>query len=113
MKNILFIIFEMVFVVLIIYLGAVSFFPWTIYYETMDIFGKNINAGILGIIFISYIIGLLLGIIQTKSITNTKYKNRAEQKSLENEMTNEENEVLKRKIASLEIALKRALENKE
>ncbi len=70
------------------------------------------------VVIIGYFIGLFAGLLHSV-VSSARYKNllkqyekRTEKLSLQNEINTDDTEVLKRKIASLEIALENALKNK-
>lgn len=120
MKKNIFVIFDVIAFLFIIYLAIVNYLGKTtagFNFTTSEESYVVINSFLFIIIF--YLIGYISGTLRSFSI-GSKYKEqltffarRNEKLAQQNEIDSDDKEVLQRKIASLEIALNNALQNKD
>ncbi|MCD7879932.1 MAG: hypothetical protein LUG16_08375, partial [Candidatus Gastranaerophilales bacterium] len=102
----------------IMYVLIANYINQTSVQLAVSIDGKTVVLSTFFVVFFSYIIGIFSGVIYS-GIRNIKfakqidmYAKRTEKLSLQSEADSDDKEVLKRKIAALEIALDNALKNK-
>lgn len=118
MKNIILLSLETCLFVIMVYCAVVNYQSKTIANFAVSLNGEQVVISVFLVIVLFYIVGLLSGLVYSKVLTGTyknqlaQYAKRNEKLALKSETDSDDKEVLKRKIASLEIALDNALNNK-
>lgn len=118
-KFFLLILIEFVFFVAVMYCLIVNYKTDTACQFTATMNGMYVSVKTSTIIFIMWLAGVFSGFVYAISLSNRYrdqiefYARKTEKLSQQNEIDSDDKEALQRKIASLEIALDKALKNKE
>lgn len=118
-KFILLMIIESIFFVVVMYLLIANYKADTYCQFTATFNGVYVSVKTSTIIFLIWLLGVFSGFVYAISLSNRYrdqiefYARKTEKLSQQNEIDSDDKEALQRKIASLEIALDKALKNKQ